>query len=103
MKEGSGGAGPNARRGTDDKESSRDFVLWKARADGDDSGLLYDMPWGRGRPGWHIECSAMSHRLLGPTIDLHAGGIDLVFPHHENEIAQSEVCSYRPTIVVLLE
>ena len=93
MKEGAGGVGPNERRGSDEKESARDFVLWKSRDDGDDSGVAYDMPWGRGRPGWHIECSAMANRLLGPSIDVHAGGVDLVFPHHENEIAQSEVRS----------
>lgn len=97
MKDGAGGSGPNARRGTNDKENSRDFVLWKARTNDDDSGVLYDMPWGRGRPGWHIECSAMAYRLLGPTIDLHAGGVDLVFPHHDNEIAQSEVKIISPS------
>ncbi|WP_414898110.1 cysteine--tRNA ligase [Rhodovulum sp. YEN HP10] len=68
------------------KEDPMDFVLWKP-SDGDLPG--WDSPWGRGRPGWHIECSAMSHELLGPSFDIHGGGIDLQFPHHENEIAQS--------------
>ena len=89
MIEGAGGFGPNERRGTEDKESARDFVLWKAFTpqDGD---VAWNSCFGKGRPGWHIECSAMCHQLLGPTIDLHGGGIDLVFPHHQNEIAQSE-------------
>ncbi|MBL3610388.1 cysteine--tRNA ligase [Rhodovulum sulfidophilum] len=68
------------------KEDPMDFVLWKP-SDGDLPG--WDSPWGRGRPGWHIECSAMSHELLGDSFDIHGGGIDLQFPHHENEIAQS--------------
>lgn len=68
------------------KEDPMDFVLWKPSSD-DLPG--WDSPWGRGRPGWHIECSAMSHELLGESFDIHAGGIDLQFPHHENEIAQS--------------
>jgi cysteinyl-tRNA synthetase len=68
------------------KRDPCDFVLWKPSAD-DDPG--WDSPWGRGRPGWHIECSAMSHRYLGETFDIHGGGADLIFPHHENEIAQS--------------
>ena len=72
------------------KRSPQDFVLWKPSSD-DLPG--WDSPWGRGRPGWHIECSAMSARHLGETIDIHAGGQDLVFPHHENEIAQS-VCAH---------
>jgi cysteinyl-tRNA synthetase len=72
-----------------DRESIADFVLWKARKleDGEN---FWASPWGDGRPGWHIECSAMSIKYLGETIDLHAGGVDLCFPHHENEIAQSE-------------
>ena len=70
-----------------DKEEGADFVLWKAAKEGEPS---WDSPWGKGRPGWHIECSAMCMRHLGETIDIHAGGEDLVFPHHENEIAQSE-------------
>ncbi|MDD3764749.1 MAG: cysteine--tRNA ligase [Nevskiales bacterium] len=72
------------------KKHAGDFVLWKPSAD-DQPG--WDSPWGRGRPGWHIECSAMAEALLGETIDIHGGGIDLVFPHHENEIAQS-TCSH---------
>lgn len=70
-----------------EKEEGADFVLWKAAKEGEPS---WDSPWGKGRPGWHIECSAMCMRHLGETIDIHAGGEDLVFPHHENEIAQSE-------------
>ncbi len=71
------------------KESVADFALWKARVP-EDGAVFWPSPWGEGRPGWHIECSAMSMRLLGPTFDLHLGGEDLVFPHHEDEIAQSE-------------
>ncbi|MBX5467799.1 MAG: cysteine--tRNA ligase [Firmicutes bacterium] len=71
----------------ENKDDPQDFALWK-RAPEDQPG--WDSPWGRGRPGWHIECSAMSSRYLGPRFDLHGGGIDLIFPHHENEIAQSE-------------
>ncbi|GAH16146.1 unnamed protein product, partial [marine sediment metagenome] len=73
--------------GSDDKESPMDFVLWKAAKPGEPS---WESPWGLGRPGWHIECSAMSLKYLGNTLDIHGGGQDLVFPHHENEIAQSE-------------
>jgi cysteinyl-tRNA synthetase len=69
------------------KENPMDFTLWKAAKPGEPS---WDSPWGKGRPGWHIECSAMSYRHLGPQIDIHGGGMDLVFPHHENEIAQTE-------------
>ncbi len=69
------------------KEDVRDFVLWKAVKPGEPA---WDSPWGPGRPGWHIECSAMSMKYLGETFDLHCGGVDLIFPHHENEIAQSE-------------
>ena len=71
-----------------DKEDARDFALWKLVGEDEQPG--WDAPFGRGRPGWHIECSAMSMKYLGETFDLHAGGIDLQFPHHENEIAQSE-------------
>jgi cysteinyl-tRNA synthetase len=71
------------------KESVADFSLWKARAP-EDGDVFWPSPWGEGRPGWHIECSAMSMKLLGPSFDLHLGGEDLVFPHHEDEIAQSE-------------
>ncbi|MBR5731098.1 MAG: class I tRNA ligase family protein, partial [Firmicutes bacterium] len=70
------------------KEDPLDFALWKARKSEDE--IAWESPWGMGRPGWHIECSAMSKKYLGETIDLHAGGEDLQFPHHENEIAQSE-------------
>lgn len=74
----------------DDKRDAADFALWKfAKAD-EPEDAIWDSPWGRGRPGWHIECSAMAAAHLGKTIDIHAGGIDLQFPHHENEIAQSE-------------
>ncbi len=72
------------------KKESMDFALWKASKPGEP---YWDSPWGQGRPGWHIECSAMSRRYLGKTIDIHCGGQDLVFPHHENEIAQSECCN----------
>ncbi|HWN94669.1 MAG TPA: cysteine--tRNA ligase [Methylomirabilota bacterium] len=72
-----------------DKEFVADFALWKARVP-DDGEVFWDSPWGQGRPGWHIECSAMSMKLLGPSFDLHLGGEDLAFPHHEDEIAQSE-------------
>ncbi len=71
------------------KEAVADFALWKARAPGDGD-VFWPSPWGEGRPGWHIECSAMSMELLGASFDLHLGGEDLVFPHHEDEIAQSE-------------
>jgi cysteinyl-tRNA synthetase len=85
---------PEARVSQDeyDKETVGDFALWKAwdESDGD---IAWDAPWGRGRPGWHIECSAMSMRLLGASFDIHTGGIDNIFPHHENEIAQSEAAS----------
>ncbi|KOA19922.1 cysteine--tRNA ligase [Clostridium homopropionicum DSM 5847] len=69
------------------KKDPMDFAVWKSEKPGEPS---WDSPWGKGRPGWHIECSCMAHKLLGETIDIHAGGADLVFPHHENEIAQSE-------------
>ena len=70
------------------KEDPRDFALWKATKEGEDTS--WDSPWGRGRPGWHIECSAMAEKFLGPTFEIHLGGLDLVFPHHENERAQSQ-------------
>jgi len=72
------------------KKNPGDFVLWKPAKEGEPS---WDSPWGKGRPGWHIECSAMIKALLGDSIDIHGGGIDLIFPHHENEIAQGEGCS----------
>ena len=70
------------------KEHHLDFALWKGRKEGED--VFWDSPWGPGRPGWHIECSAMAHDVLGADFEIHGGGIDLIFPHHENEIAQSE-------------
>ena len=76
--------------GEDDKEDSFDFVLWKPKKEGEPS---WPSPWSDGRPGWHIECSVMSKKYLGNTIDIHAGGEDLIFPHHENEIAQSEAAN----------
>jgi cysteinyl-tRNA synthetase len=85
---------PTGRIANDEyeKESIGDFALWKAwdEADGD---VAWDSPWGRGRPGWHIECSAMATALLGPELDIHCGGVDNIFPHHEAEIAQSECCT----------
>jgi cysteinyl-tRNA synthetase len=76
------------------KESEKDFALWKSFSTSDDeAGVGWDAPFGKGRPGWHIECSAMCHKLLGPSIDIHGGGVDLVFPHHQNELAQSEAFS----------
>jgi len=70
-----------------DKQNPSDFVLWKAAKEGEPS---WPSPWGNGRPGWHIECSVMARKYIGQTVDIHAGGVDLIFPHHENEIAQSE-------------
>lgn len=78
-----------------DKENLSDFVMWKAYDEERDGDIFWEAPWGRGRPGWHIECSAMAIRYLGETIDLHCGGIDNMFPHHENEIAQSEACTHK--------
>ena len=75
------------------KKEPMDFALWKGSKPGEP---YWESPWGQGRPGWHIECSAMSRRYLGETIDIHCGGQDLVFPHHENEIAQSECCNGKP-------
>ncbi|MEG1490928.1 MAG: cysteine--tRNA ligase [Oscillospiraceae bacterium] len=75
---------------TDIKENPVDFALWKAAKPGEPA---WESPWGKGRPGWHIECSAMSNRYLGHTIDIHCGGQDLIFPHHENEVAQSEAAN----------
>jgi cysteinyl-tRNA synthetase len=82
---------PGQRVSSDEyeKEAVADFALWKARVPAD-GGVFWPSPWGEGRPGWHIECSAMSIKLLGPNFDLHMGGEDLIFPHHEDEIAQSE-------------
>jgi cysteinyl-tRNA synthetase len=76
------------------KENAQDFALWKAAKDEDERvEAAWDSPWGRGRPGWHLECSAMAMDILGESIDLHAGGVDLIFPHHEDEIAQSEAAT----------
>ncbi len=80
---------------SDKKKNPLDFVLWKASKPGEPS---WDSPWGKGRPGWHIECSAMVKSTLGETIDIHGGGEDLIFPHHENEIAQSECCNNAPFV-----
>jgi cysteinyl-tRNA synthetase len=74
------------------KEDGRDFALWKATKLGEDT--HWDSPWGNGRPGWHIECSAMAEELLGPAFEIHGGGLDLVFPHHENEVAQSRALGH---------
>jgi cysteinyl-tRNA synthetase len=85
-----------ARVAQDDysKENAQDFALWKAAKPEDEAvGAAWDSPWGRGRPGWHLECSAMAIDLLGETLDIHCGGIDLIFPHHEDEIAQSEAAT----------
>ncbi|HLL15150.1 MAG TPA: cysteine--tRNA ligase [Pyrinomonadaceae bacterium] len=91
-------AGASERVDTDkyDKEDARDFVLWKAQKSADEP--AWDTALGRGRPGWHIECSAMSMKYLGQTFDIHCGGVDLVFPHHENEIAQSEGATGKPFV-----
>jgi len=79
------------------KENAQDFALWKAAKPEDEAtGAAWDSPWGRGRPGWHLECSAMAMKYLGETLDIHTGGIDLVFPHHEDEIAQSEGATGKP-------
>ena len=77
-------------RGEEGKKDPLDFVLWKPKKEGE---IAWPSPWGEGRPGWHIECSEMSKKYIGDTIDIHAGGEDLIFPHHENEIAQSEACN----------
>jgi cysteinyl-tRNA synthetase len=82
-----------------DKENARDFVLWKAAKPDEPS---WEAPFGRGRPGWHIECSAMSMKFLGETFDIHSGGSDLIFPHHENEIAQSEGATGKPFVMFWL-
>ena len=91
------GIQPGARVDTDkyDKENARDFALWKAPKEGED---FWETEIGPGRPGWHIECSAMSMKYLGETFDIHCGGVDLVFPHHENEIAQSEGATGKPFV-----
>jgi cysteinyl-tRNA synthetase len=82
-----------------EKGDARDFALWKAAKPEDrEVGAVWDTPWGPGRPGWHIECSAMSMHLLGETFDIHCGGVDLIFPHHEDEIAQSEGATGKPFV-----
>ena len=86
-------AGARVDGDTYEKDDARDFALWKAPKPGEPA---WDSAVGRGRPGWHIECSAMAIEYLGHTLDIHAGGVDLVFPHHENEIAQSEACTAHP-------
>lgn len=87
--QGEGGGTAERKRGL------ADFALWKSAKPDEPA---WDSPWGKGRPGWHIECSAMSKKLLGETFDIHGGGLDLVFPHHENEIAQSECCHAQPMV-----
>jgi len=77
----------------EDKKNPGDFVLWKPASEKDDKSSVFESPWGRGRPGWHIECSAMSRNFLGENFDIHGGGADLIFPHHTNEIAQS-TCAF---------
>ena len=88
-------AGASNRVASDEyeKDAVSDFVLWKKFDPERDGGIYWDSPFGKGRPGWHLECSAMAMKLLGSTIDIHVGGVDNIFPHHENEIAQSEACS----------
>ncbi len=76
------------------KKDPRDFTLWKSHKASEPADAAWDSPWGRGRPGWHIECSAMSTRFLGEQFDIHGGGLDLRFPHHENELAQSKAAGY---------
>jgi cysteinyl-tRNA synthetase len=76
----------------DEKRNPMDFVLWKPKKEGEPA---WKSPWGEGRPGWHIECSVMAKKYLGDSIDIHAGGVDLIFPHHENEIAQSEAAKWK--------
>ena len=88
--------GERVRSDEYEKEAVADFALWKARVP-EDGAVFWPSPWGEGRPGWHIECSAMSMKLLGPSFDLHLGGEDLIFPHHEDEIAQSEGAGVQPS------
>ena len=87
------------RIATDDysKDNPQDFVLWKAWKN-EDGKVFWESPWGKGRPGWHIECSAMSNKYLGDNFDIHCGGVDNIFPHHENEIAQSECANNKPFV-----
>jgi cysteinyl-tRNA synthetase len=88
-------AGERVAQDEYDKENAADFALWKAW-DEEDGDVVWDSPWGRGRPGWHIECSAMSMKYLGESFDIHTGGIDNIFPHHVDEIAQSECATGQP-------
>ena len=88
-------AGPRVDQDEYEKDNARDFALWKASKDGEPH---WDSPFGPGRPGWHIECSAMGMQYLGETFDIHTGGVDLVFPHHENEIAQSQGATGKPFV-----
>jgi cysteinyl-tRNA synthetase len=81
---------------SDKKRNPGDFALWKGAKPGEPTEVQFDSPWGKGRPGWHIECSAMCRALLGDTLDIHGGGLDLQFPHHENELAQSESATDAP-------
>lgn len=95
------GVKPGARVAVDEyaKDDARDFALWKAaRPEDEAAGAVWDSPWGRGRPGWHLECSVMSMAELGETLDIHLGGEDLVFPHHEDEIAQTEALTGKPFV-----
>ena len=78
------------------KRHAGDFALWKASKADEPEEVKFDSPWGKGRPGWHIECSVMAMKILGDTFDIHGGGLDLIFPHHENEIAQAETCTKKP-------
>ncbi len=92
-------AGARVAQDDYEKEDARDFALWKAASEVDEkAGAVWQAPWGEGRPGWHLECSVMSVTELGDTLDVHIGGEDLVFPHHENEIAQSEAATGKPFV-----
>jgi cysteinyl-tRNA synthetase len=94
-----GRQGERVAGGDSEKADVRDFALWKAaKPEDDEVGAVWETPFGRGRPGWHLECSAMSMAELGETIDIHAGGVDLIFPHHEDEIAQSEGATGKPFV-----
>lgn len=97
-------AGASQRVASDeyDKDHIADFVLWKAYDPSRDGNIFWESPFGKGRPGWHLECSAMATKILGETIDIHAGGVDNMFPHHENEIAQSEACTDKPFVKMWL-
>lgn len=100
------GLAPGARVDQDeyDKDQPGDFALWKAAQTDDEAvGAVWDAPWGRGRPGWHIECSALALKFLGESFDIHTGGIDLLFPHHEDEVAQVESLSGQPFARFFLE